>query len=399
MRKLLILRGAPGSGKSTWIKMAGLQNYTLSSGAIRLMFSAPTLDENGDVCVSQTHNKVVWQTLLHMLEYRMKNGDFTVIDATHCRSRDFNRYRELVLKYEYKAYCIDFSDIPMEEVMKRNAGRDPLRRVSDSVIQRYCESLKTSVVPEWVTVLRPDEFPAMFEKPISIKDQYRKVLVIGDVHGCYHTLMNAIDGKIKEDCFYVFAGDLLDRGPNNREVLRFALNNYRKKNVVFVKGNHEKHLCAYVAGETIRSSEFEQVTLPQISDFDKKEIAGFCSSLKDCFWFNKAGIEFIVCHGGIPKIGLYENMPVGENLMLISSEDFIKGVGAYAESQRVAEVFDECEKNRIQFHGHRNIFHVLIQESESVYNLEGGVERGGCLCTAEIDKAGQIFKFMYQNKE
>lgn len=46
MRNLVILRGAPGCGKSTWIKNNNLENYTLSADSIRLFIQSPvpTLD-------------------------------------------------------------------------------------------------------------------------------------------------------------------------------------------------------------------------------------------------------------------------------------------------------------------------------------------------------------------
>ncbi len=37
MRILLLLRGAPGCGKSTWIQRQGLKKYTLSADDIRLL--------------------------------------------------------------------------------------------------------------------------------------------------------------------------------------------------------------------------------------------------------------------------------------------------------------------------------------------------------------------------
>ncbi len=35
MRTLLLLRGAPGCGKSTWVKEQGLETYTLCADTLR----------------------------------------------------------------------------------------------------------------------------------------------------------------------------------------------------------------------------------------------------------------------------------------------------------------------------------------------------------------------------
>ena len=46
MRKLVILRGTMGCGKSTFIKEHNLERFTLSSDNIRLMFNAPEMNMN-----------------------------------------------------------------------------------------------------------------------------------------------------------------------------------------------------------------------------------------------------------------------------------------------------------------------------------------------------------------
>ena len=59
------------------------------------------------------------------------------------------------------------------------------------------------------------------------------VCVIGDVHGCYQTLLRLID-KLPKDDKIVFVGDLIDRGPKSKEVVEFVIAN----NYPIVLGNH-----------------------------------------------------------------------------------------------------------------------------------------------------------------
>ena len=42
--------------------------------------------------------------------------------------------------------------------------------------------------------------------------------IIGDVHGCYNTLMELI-AKLPKDAKLCFVGDLIDRGPNSKDVV------------------------------------------------------------------------------------------------------------------------------------------------------------------------------------
>ena len=72
MRKLVILRGAMASGKSTFIKENHLEEYTISSDTLRLMLNAPELTTNYTEMIPQFNNKKVWNLLYYFLEERMK---------------------------------------------------------------------------------------------------------------------------------------------------------------------------------------------------------------------------------------------------------------------------------------------------------------------------------------
>ena len=60
MRNLFILRGAPASGKSTWIKENELEPYTISTDGLRLMYQSPVTTVEGDRAISQNNDKQVW---------------------------------------------------------------------------------------------------------------------------------------------------------------------------------------------------------------------------------------------------------------------------------------------------------------------------------------------------
>ena len=48
--------------------------------------------------------------------------------------------------------------------------------------------------------------------------------VIGDVHGCYYTLMDLVD-KLSKDADLIFVGDLCDKGLYTKEVIEFVKSN------------------------------------------------------------------------------------------------------------------------------------------------------------------------------
>lgn len=61
--------------------------------------------------------------------------------------------------------------------------------------------------------------------------------VIGDVHGRYDLLQKLIT-KLPKDVKLIFVGDLIDRGTQSKEVVKFV----RENNYPCVRGNHEQFM-------------------------------------------------------------------------------------------------------------------------------------------------------------
>ncbi|QKF82187.1 metallophosphoesterase [Halarcobacter ebronensis] len=61
-----------------------------------------------------------------------------------------------------------------------------------------------------------------------------KIYIIGDVHGCFKTLI-ALIKKLPKNARICFVGDLIDRGSNSSKVVDFV----KKNNFDCVLGNHE----------------------------------------------------------------------------------------------------------------------------------------------------------------
>jgi len=85
----------------------------------------------------------------------------------------------------------------------------------------------------------------------------RRAYAVGDIHGRLDLLDRLlvdierdISGRPAADTFVVFLGDLIDRGPQSREVVE-RLRTLRSKSFtpVFLLGNHEEVLLRLIAGE------------------------------------------------------------------------------------------------------------------------------------------------------
>lgn len=393
MRILLLLRGSPGCGKSTWIEQNGLKDYTISADDIRMLCSSPLLTVSGEKAINPYNDPVVWKIVFKLLELRMKNGEFTVIDATNSKTSEMNRYKELCSTYKYRIYCVDFTDVPIEVSKRRNQMRSEIKQVPDEVINKIYSRFQTQKIPSGITVIKPNELDRIWMKKLDLS-VYKKVHHIGDIHGCYTALMDYFDsnGGLKDDEFYIFCGDFVDRGLENVEVIQFLLSIYNKPNVYLIEGNHEKWLWIWANDGISNSKEFELVTKTQLDNakISKKNVRELYRKIGQCAYYEFGGNTYIVTHAGLSTIP--------ENISTVATAQMIKGVGSYNDFEAVADSFiKNTPQNCYQIHGHRNTKCLPVQVNERVFNLEGHVEFGGCLRCVQVLPNGTHQVFEIQN--
>ena len=384
MRILLLLRGSAGCGKSTWIDKNGLKPYTLSADDIRLLCQSPIMQVDGTEGISQTNDNVTWKTLFNLLETRMQKGEFTVIDATNSKTSEMNRYKEMCNTYRYRIYCVDFTDIPIEEVKRRNANREVLKRVPEEAIDKMYSRFATQKIPSGIKVIKPEELDTIWMRMIDLSE-YKKIHHIGDIHGCNTVLQKYLsdNGGMKDDEFYIFTGDYIDRGLENADVVKFLISIKDKKNVLMLEGNHERWLWLYANGCTGKSKEFELITKPDLEEakIDKKDIRQLYRKFGQCAYYRYGDNVYLVTHAGL------STMP--NNLSYVATDQMIRGVGGYNDFEKIAETFiNTTPDNVYQIHGHRNTKRLDTKVNDRVFNLEGRVEFGGELRCVQVDKDG-----------
>ena len=384
VRILLLLRGSASCGKSTWIERNGLKPYTLSADDIRLLCQSPVMQTDGTEGISQANDGIVWKTLFQILEIRMQRGDFTVIDATNSKSKEMNRYKEMCETYRYRIYCVDFTDIPIEEVKRRNRDRENYKKVPEEVIDNMYSRFRTQKIPSGIKVIAPDELDTIWLRLFDMS-AYKKIHHIGDIHGCNTVLQKYLEenGGLKDDEMYIFVGDYIDRGVENVEVVQFLISIMNRKNVLMLEGNHERWLWLWANDCVGRSKEFELVTRQALeaANIDKKDVRQLYRKFGQCAYYRYGDRIFLVTHGGL------STMP--ENLSMVATEQMIKGVGNYNDFEMISDTFyDTAPANCYQIYGHRNTKQVPVMVNDRVFNLEGQVEFGGCLRCVQVDAWG-----------
>jgi len=388
VRTLVILRGAPGAGKTTWIKEHHLEPYTLSPDDLRVYCSSLEMQPTGELKISQNreNESMTWEVLFKILEYRMSRGEFTVIDATASKTKDIQQYKNLASSYRYRMYCVDFTDVPLETCIAQNKMRPEYKQVPQKAIENIYARFATQSVPSGVTVVKPNELDQILEKPVDLSE-YKKLVFVGDIHGCYDTLMQYPDFKngLKDDTEYIFLGDYIDRGNQNVEVLQFLNSIKDKPNVCLLEGNHERHLYDYGCGSPTNSNEFEYKTKKELiaKGFSEKSARELYRKFRQFSHIMYNGVEILACHGGIPNLNT--------NLLYFPTKSIIKGVGNYEDYLTIAESWmGQTKDNQYLIHGHRNTEDSETRLADRVFNLEGKVEFGGNLRIVELETKGII---------
>ena len=378
MRTLLLMRGAPASGKSQWIRDNNLEAYTLEADHFRMLLRSPSLGENGWY-ISQEDNGPAWELLLDCLEKRMSNGDFVVLDATYTTSKAVNAYKELLNKYKYTVYYYE-PDTSLEECLARNATRTDYKRVPEQVIQRMHKMIKTTTLPKFCRKINSiDEINNYFT--VNLTNRYERVRVIGDIHGCYTALQQAIT-PWDEKTLYIFCGDYLERGIENKEMMYEMMRLSTLPNTIMLEGNHERHIANFAFNSNLDHSKrfMKEVVAPIVKDMTKKDVESlqrelrlFYKSLRQCYPFSFHGKKYLVSHAGLSYV---------PNMTFIATSTFINGFGAYETD--IAKIYDNnyekgmCQ-NFIQIHGHRG-----VPDGKYSFCLEGEVEFGGELRYIDI---------------
>ena len=154
MKKLILMRGAPGSGKSTWIKEHGLELYTICPDELRILFSSVEKQEDGEYRISQKHDGIVWSTFYKILDYRLSLGVLTVVDATCSRIKDIKEYKKLADQYGYELLVVDFTDVPLDTCLKQNTMRPAYKYVPEDVIRAIYTRYATQEIPDDIVVIK-----------------------------------------------------------------------------------------------------------------------------------------------------------------------------------------------------------------------------------------------------
>ncbi len=164
MTRLLITRGLPASGKTTFAHKLQPQVVRVNRDDLRRML-------HGSRLFSQWSEGQVTHAQRAAVEALLRAHADVIVDDTNLRARTVKDWAELAARFGASFEVHDFTDVPLEECLRRDAERDAQDRVGEDALRRMHERyLKGRNLPlpiPWVdpggpgAVYQPDpELPA-----------------------------------------------------------------------------------------------------------------------------------------------------------------------------------------------------------------------------------------------
>lgn len=431
MRRLVIFRGPQGSGKSYLVTTTGLSQHVVNPDAIRAVVSGGHMSEDGRMRIASAHDSYVWQLAIESVERRMEYGETIAFDATLWNPKDINKLLKLAEAQRYQTLIVDGFKIDAETAFQNNQDRHPYARVPEDAIKRTIDlaaqpensldklkntfqnafqhvyahndngSFRTDVIKDIAAFLQQ-------ESNLVSLDNYERIVHIGDIQGCVdplnHPQSPTFQG-LSDDTFYIFHGDLLDRGPQNGQVAIWYMRNaHNRPNVRLIGGNHETHLELESMGAPAISQEFKRRTLPQLKQagITQRDIEAIIDDIVPIFNYQYGDAAVQCSHAGFPRWI--------SNIDLVPEQQLRHGAGSY--NHRIDQLWSEwavtpaalqeinnyynVEKNNPsktikslwQVHGHRNPHMLPTNTTQRSFCLEGQVEFGGHMRFAILSKNG-----------
>lgn len=135
---LILMRGAPGSGKTTLINDSRLSNYAISLDELRRLLAA---EENGQLPTSV--NKEAYALLHSILQTRVQKGKLIILDAVNASVDHIKDSIELAENYGYNVVYFQMQT-SLEQCLENNLCRPVYSRASEEKIRKFHKMIETA---------------------------------------------------------------------------------------------------------------------------------------------------------------------------------------------------------------------------------------------------------------
>lgn len=329
MRKMFVLRGAPGTGKSRWIYENKLGGVSVGLDDVRRLMctSVPVLEWDLSYSTNKETNKRIVDVFESVLVSRFQMGATVFLDNTNPDVKSFKRWASLARKYGYEVEVINIQEElcnDVEVAVENNSRRTFVSRVDEGALRRIFDRVEAG----------NDEVSRLFNT-VSTKDvlsgertlapclnyvlgkDVDRIVVVGDIQSCFDELSRLVREYDSGDdrTMFVFTGDLFDRGPDAAGVYHLVDRLIREGRALVIEGNHDEHMRMIASGIS-KPADWSRaktdVSYRQIMDsgVSRKELREFCQNFVPCATMSVHSQEgdskfFMLSHGGVFNLSPY----------------------------------------------------------------------------------------------
>jgi len=200
-----------------------------------------------------------------------------------------------------------------------------------------------------------------------------RIIVIGDIHGCFDELIDLLDlVSLRKHDRVVAVGDLTVKGPKSREVLDLFIDDPRFSSVI---GNHDRALRQHWRGEPVRLMRAQKAARDEL-EFNRDRYSAYLQSLP---FMIDLGSHLVVHAGVRPGVPLKHQMA--------SDLTGLRTMGANPSGREGVPWYEVYRGKRIVLFGHWPA--IEPRRARRAIGLDTGCVYGGRL-TAYIIESDQF---------
>ena len=228
----------------------------------------------------------------------------------------------------------------------KNIGKIPGCKINSDIISQLQVLLIVNKQKNIGTFkCNPSTHDNSFIYQLNINNKEKKVIIIGDIHGGFHTFYRLmkrfeynnyisivnnekeLNYKVNDGFVLLFCGDILDRGAYTMEILMIICNLIYNSNtdgnikIIYNRGNHEHNM--YNSDNDDRSNKefISQIENEYTTKFFISHLTNFLNTCPCAVVINyeDIGKKIWVCHGGIPFDDVTFRLNFNNNIMKVDS--------------------------------------------------------------------------------
>lgn len=284
MRKTIyILIGPQGSGKTHWAKNVLLAHDR--TGIVRI-----SQDEQGKGGYRQLFNQC------------LDEGVSVVVDRMNFNIEQRSRFTSPAYHLGYNIVYVWF-DVDKKTCLQRLATRQGHQTISpdddhDSMLDFYFDRFEPPFYNEHDEIFTIDKRGQCRMLDLQHQCNSKRVIVVGDIHGCYDEFMELLfKCEYRVGDIVVATGDLVDRGPKIIETLLWFRNT---PGAYSVEGNHDNKLRRYWYGNPVKIINGLDRTIEQCGGLNPTEWAAWLKGFPLIIRLGDVdGKPFYVVHAGV----------------------------------------------------------------------------------------------------